>query len=73
MVAYLCDHEISKGDRIVHGFSSNTLGDLVFRLAVVLVGCVPVTINWQADDIEYIVYKAELTNAKLKGEADENS
>ncbi|MFC2072488.1 AMP-binding protein [Chloroflexota bacterium] len=63
--AYLHDHEISKGDRIIHGFSSNVLGDLVFRLAAVLMGCVPVTINWQADDTERIVYKAKLTNAKL--------
>jgi len=63
--AYLTDQGLSKGDRIVHGFSSNSSYDLIFRLGAVLVGCVPVTINWQADDNEHIVYKAKLTNAKL--------
>ena len=56
---------ISKGDRVVHCFSSNSLYDLVFRLASVLVGCVPVTINWQADDNEHICYKATVTDSKL--------
>ena len=65
VAAYLSDQGLSKDDRIVHCFSSNTLHDLIFRLAAVLVGCVPVTINWQADDNELIVYKTKLTNAKL--------
>ncbi len=65
VAAYLSDQGLSKGDRIVHCFSSNTLYDLIFRLAAVLNGNVPVTINWQADDNELIVYKAKLTNAKL--------
>ena len=56
---------LSKGDRIVHGFSANHTYDLVFRLAAVLTGCVPVTINWQADDNERLIYKAKITNAKL--------
>ena len=30
-----------------------------------LVGCVPVTINWQADDNENICYKATVTDSKL--------
>lgn len=63
--AYLLQQGVSKGDRIVHCFSCNTLYDLVFRLAAVLVGCIPVTINWQADDDERILYKATITNAKL--------
>ena len=63
--AYLSDQGLSKGDRIVHSFSSNTLYDLVFRLASALLGSVPVTINWQADDNERIIYKAKLTNARL--------
>ena len=63
--AYLSEHGLSKGDRIVHAFSSNSLYDLVFRLAAVLVGCVPVTINWQADDNERILYKSKVTDAKL--------
>ena len=63
--AYLSEHGLSKGDRIIHGFSSNSLYDLIFRLAAVLVGCVPVTVNWQADDNEHIIYKTKLTKAKL--------
>ena len=63
--AYLSDQGLSKGDRIVHSFSSNTLDDLIFRLAAVLLGSVPITVNWQADDNERIVYKTKLTSAKL--------
>jgi len=63
--AYLSEHGLSKGDRIVHAFSSNSLYDLVFRLAAVLVGYVPVTINWQADDNERVLYKSKVTDAKL--------
>jgi len=63
--AYLSEHGLSKGDRVIHGFSSNSLYDLIFRLAAVLVGCVPVTVNWQADDNEHIIYKTKLTKAKL--------
>jgi len=62
--AYLIDHGVSKGDRVVHCFSYNSLYDLIFRLAAVLVGCVPVTINWQADDNERIIGKATVTDAK---------
>ena len=63
--AYLTEQGLSKGDRVVHCFSYNNLYDLVFRLAAVLVGCVPVTVNWQADSNETIRYKAEVTEAKL--------
>jgi acyl-CoA synthetase (AMP-forming)/AMP-acid ligase II len=62
---YLKDKGFSKSDRCLHCFSSNSLYDLVFRLAAVLTGYVPVTINWQADDDECIRYKAEITDAKL--------
>ena len=63
--AHLTEQGLSKGDRVVHCFSHNSLYDLVFRLAAVLVGCVPVTINWQADDNEGILYKATVTASKL--------
>ena len=56
---------LSRGDRIVHGFSNNSPYDLIFRLSSVLTGCVPVTINWQADDNERLIYKARLTASKL--------
>ena len=48
--AHLSALGIAKGDRIVHCFSANSPYDLIFRLASVLVGAVPVTINWQVDD-----------------------
>lgn len=63
--AYLNEHGITKSDRIIHCFSANSVHDLAFRLAAVLMGCVPVTINWQADDNEHIFYKAKVTDAKL--------
>lgn len=63
--AHLSQIGVSKGSRVVHFFSANSLYDLVFRLAAVLVGYVPVTINWQADDDGRIGYKAKVTKAKL--------
>jgi len=63
--AYLSNFGISKGDRIIHCFSANSPYDLVFRLAAVLVGGAPVTINWQADDNERIAYKATITEARI--------
>lgn len=62
--AYLTEQGLSKGDRIVYGFSDNSPYDLIFRLSAVMTGCVPVTINWQADDRERLVYKASVTGAK---------
>lgn len=55
---------VSKGDRVLHGFSCNSPYDLVFRLAGVQLGHIPVTVNWQADSIERVIYKAKLTEAK---------
>ena len=63
--AYLSEHGLLKGDRIIHCFSANNLYDVAFRLAAVLTGCAPVTINWQADDNERIIFKAKATDAKL--------
>lgn len=62
--AYLADNGVGKGDRVLHCFSCNSLYDPIFRLASVLTGCVPVTVNWQADDDERIAAKAEITEAK---------
>lgn len=50
--AHLGNLGVTKGDRIAHCFSANSLYDVVFRLASVMLGCSPVTINWQADDSE---------------------
>lgn len=63
--AHLSNLGISKGGRIVHCFSSNSPYDLIFRLASVLVGGAPVTVNWQADDNAHIAYKATITEARI--------
>jgi len=63
--AYLADNGVEKGDRILHCFSHNNLYDAILRLASVFLGCVPVTVNWQADDDERIVTKAGMTGAKF--------
>jgi len=63
--AHLANLGISKGDRIVHCFSSNSLYDLVFRLALIFLGGSPVTINWQVDDNSRIAYKVTITKARI--------
>jgi acyl-CoA synthetase (AMP-forming)/AMP-acid ligase II len=63
--AHLSNLGISEGNRIVHCFSANSPYDLAFRLASVLVGGAPVTINWQTDNNAGIAYKARLTEAKI--------
>jgi acyl-CoA synthetase (AMP-forming)/AMP-acid ligase II len=63
--ACLAGQGLSQGDRIVHCFSDNSPYDLIFRLAAMLLGCIPVTINWQADDNERLLYKATVTRSKL--------
>jgi acyl-CoA synthetase (AMP-forming)/AMP-acid ligase II len=49
----------------MHFFSANTLGDLLYRLAAVMVGTVPATINWQADTSERVLHKVRATGARL--------
>ncbi len=63
--AYLADNGVTRGDRILHCFSQNSLYDAIFRLVSVLLGSVPVTVNWQADDSERIVTKARITGARF--------
>lgn len=55
---------VSKGDAHVHFFSGNTVEDLALRLAAVLLGSVPVTVNWDSDTLDRIVYKARCSAAK---------
>lgn len=57
--------DITKGERVIHGFSRNCPYDLVFRLGGMFIGAVPVTINWQADDIEKIMGKIRLSSSRL--------
>ena len=54
-----------KGDALTHYFTDNRVEDLAFRLGSVLLGTVPVTINWQADTPERIVYKVTATKSKV--------
>lgn len=61
----LASSGLSAGDCHVHFFSCNTLGDLAFRLASVMLGTVPVTINWQADTPERVVHKVRVTSSAL--------
>jgi acyl-CoA synthetase (AMP-forming)/AMP-acid ligase II len=56
---------LTKGERVIHGFSRNSPYDLVFRLAGTLSGIVPVTINWQSDDLDRISGKVALTGARI--------
>ena len=65
VAGYLERLKLSKGTRIVHGFSSNNVFDAVFRLAEVPVGCTTVTINWQADSDDTIIYKTRLAGARV--------
>lgn len=54
-----------KGSMVCHYFSGNTVEDLAFRLAAAMVGTIPVTINWQADPVDRILYKIWLTESKM--------
>lgn len=54
-------HGCQPGDRILHAMSRNHYADLAFRLGAVMVGSVPVTVNWQADSAEQVLYKIATT------------
>ena len=56
---------VGAGSRVAHYFSANDPLDLVFRVAATLQGAVPVTVNWQADSVERILYKISTTGAKV--------
>lgn len=58
-------HGVEKNDRIAHCFSGNSPYDLILRLAEIMTGAVPVTINWQADNEERIIYKTTASRAKI--------
>ena len=52
-----------KNDKILHCFSRNDYVDCVFRHASTLTGTVPVTVNWQADTPDKVLFKYE--NSKV--------
>jgi len=63
--ARLNDLGLGKEERVLHCFSANSPYDLAFRLGESLIGAVPVTVNWQADNDERLLYKAEATSARI--------
>lgn len=56
---------VDPGGSQTHFFSCNTLGDVAFRLASVMMGTVPCTVNWQADTAERVVHKVAVTRSAL--------
>jgi long-subunit acyl-CoA synthetase (AMP-forming) len=56
---------MKRGDRLVHFFSGNKVEDLLLRAASVLIGTVPVTVNWQADTVDKVLFKISSTEAKI--------
>ena len=58
-------HGARPGDRTAHYFTDNRLEDICFRLGAALVGTVPVTINWQSDDVQRAASKVRRTRATL--------
>ena len=58
-------HNIPVKGRIIHGFSCNHPYDLILRLAEILTATVGVTVNWQADSEERLIYKTKISGAKL--------
>lgn len=56
---------LKKGDRFVLCVSANRYQDIAGRLAATMTGTIPVTINWQADTSERVLYKIQLTESNL--------
>jgi acyl-CoA synthetase (AMP-forming)/AMP-acid ligase II len=63
--AVLSKHGLAKGDCAAHYFTANSHLDIAFRLGATMLGSVPVTVNWQADTPERVMYKVTATKAKL--------
>lgn len=58
-------HGLGKGDCVTHYFNQNSHLDVAFRLGATMLGCIPVTVNWQADTPERVIYKLRATKTKL--------
>ena len=66
LAAYMLESlGIGTGDCHIHYFSGNNKYDLILRMAAVLIGSVPVTINWDADTPERAVYKVKATSSRV--------
>lgn len=61
----LIRHNIVKGAYFALYSAENSPEDLAFRLGAVMVGAVPVTINWEGDTEDRIVHKITITAAGL--------
>lgn len=58
-------HGLGKGDRFVHLFCGNSVEDVALRVAAAMVGAVPVTVNWDSDPVDRILYKVQSSGARL--------
>ncbi len=56
---------LRKGDCQFHLFAANSVEDVALRLAAVMVGTVPVTVNWDSDPVDRVVFKARSSQAKV--------
>jgi acyl-CoA synthetase (AMP-forming)/AMP-acid ligase II len=63
--AVLRESRLRAGDRFCLCVGANQPLDLAFRLAAVMTGSIPVTVNWQADTVERVCYKIRLTESRL--------
>ncbi len=61
----LSAHKLAASHTQLHAFSANRVEDLIFRLAARVLGTVPVTVNWQVDTPDRVLYKIELTRSRL--------
>ena len=61
----LVQNGLTHKDCHVHYFSGNSLIDLALRMASVILGTIPVTINWQADTLEQVMYKISVSGSRL--------
>ena len=66
-IAYILKQQLGlkKGDTYIHLFCGNSVGDVALRLASVMIGTVPVTINWDSDPVDRIVYKIRSSGAQV--------
>ena len=56
---------VQPGDHVCHWFTSNTVEDIVLRLASVMLRSVPVTVNWSTDTPATVAFKVCNTKCKL--------
>jgi len=65
LASYLTSLGVTKDVRVTHYFSSNSLHDLVLRLASAFLGSVGVTVNWSSDTASTVSYKVTKSDSKV--------